>query len=224
MASRKLPFYPMNTNSFSEYILLTASALFISVNPIAVVPTFLSMTHNDSPELRSRIAAKASLAAGMVLAFFALAGTWVLKLFGLSLPAIQIAGSIVLLGISLDMMHARRSATHETKDETHAVAERESIALMPLAIPMLADPGAISTTFIMLNRASDIWQKFVFYVCLLAVILMTFVILRLSVHGARRLGPNAQKMMSRLMGLLLCAMAIQFTINALKQMGVPLTI
>ncbi len=214
----------MNPASLTEYILLTASALFISVNPLAVVPAFLSMTHDDSPELRSRIAAKASLAAGVVLLFFALAGTWVLKLFGLSLPAIQIAGSIVLLGISLDMMHGRRSATHETKEETLAAAEKESVALMPLAIPMLADPGAISTTLIMHNRAADLGQKAAFYLCLLAVMLITFVILRLSVHGARRLSPIAQKMMGRLMGLLLCAMAIQFTINALRQMGVPLTV
>lgn len=180
------------------------------------------MTHYDSPELRSRIAAKASLAAGMVLGFFALAGTWVLKLFGLSLPAIQIAGSIVLLGISLDMIQPRRSEARETKEETDGVDEKESIALIPLAIPMLADPGAISTTFIMLNRAADVWQKTAFYLCLLLVMLMSFVILRVSVHGARRLSPIAQKMMSRLMGLLLCAMAIQFSINALKQMGVPL--
>ena len=214
----------MNSASLIEYILLTASALFISVNPVAVVPAFLAMTQDDSPELRAKIAAKASLAAGLVLGFFALAGTWVLKLFGLSLPAIQIAGSIVLLGISVDMMHARLSATRETKAETHEAAEKESIALIPLAVPMLADPGAISTTFIMLNRASGLGQKMAFYLCLLAVMLMSFVVLKLSVHGARRLSPIVQKMMGRLMGLLLCAVAIQFIINALKQMGVPLTI
>jgi multiple antibiotic resistance protein len=214
----------MNPTSLTEYILLTASALFISVNPLAVVPAFLSMTHDDAAEVRARIAAKASLAAGLVLCLFALAGTRVLKLFGLSLPAIQIAGSIVLLGISLDMMHARRSATHETREETHAAAEKESIALMPLAVPMLADPGAISTTLIMLNRASSPGQKVTFYLCLLVVMLITFAILRLSVHGARRLSPIALKMMGRLMGLLLCAMAIQFAINALRQMGVPLTL
>ncbi len=214
----------MNPVSHTEYSLLTASALFISVNPLAVVPAFLSMTHDDAPELRSRIAAKASLAACLVLGLFALAGTWLLKLFGLSLPAIQIAGSLVLLGISLDMMHGRRSATHETKEETLAAAEKESVALMPLAIPMLADPGAISTTLIMHNRAADLGQKAACYLCLLAVMLITFAILRLSVHGARRLSPIAQKMMGRLMGLLLCAMAIQFTINALREMGVPLTL
>ncbi len=212
----------MTPASLQEYILLAASALFISVNPLAVVPAFLAMTHDDTPEVRSRIAATASLAAGLVLAFFALAGTWVLKLFGLSLPAIQIAGSIVLLAVSLDMLHARRSATHETREETQAAAEKESIALMPLAVPMLADPGAISTTLIMCNRADGFAHKVAFYVCLAVVILATFVILRLSMHGARRLSPIAQKMMGRLMGLLLCAMAVQFFINALTHMGVPL--
>lgn len=206
-----------------EYVLLTGSALFIAVNPLAVVPAFLSMTHNDSPEVRARIAARACIAAGTILALFALAGTWILRWFGLSLPAIEIAGSIVLMIVALDMIQARRTATQETREETLAGAEKESIALMPLAVPMLADPGAISTTLIMHNKATTLEQKFAFYICLAVVIVAGFVILRLSVHGARKLGPIGQKMMGRLLGLLLCAMSVQFGINALRQMGVPLT-
>ena len=207
-----------------EYILLTGSALFIAVNPLAVVPAFLAMTHNDSPEMRARIAMRACLAAGVVLCLFAVAGTWIPRWFGLSLPAIEIAGSIVLMIVALDMIQARTTATQETREETQAGAEKESIALMPLAVPMLADPGAISTTLIMLNKAATPEQKAAFYISLAAVIVAAFAILRLSVHGARRLSPLAQKMMGRLMGLLLCAMAVQFGINALKQMGVPLTL
>jgi len=207
-----------------KYILLTGSALFIAVNPVAVVPAFLAMTHNDSPEVRARIAMRACFAAGAVLALFALAGTWILRWFGLSLPAIEIAGSIVLMIVALDMIQARTTATQETQEETLAGAEKESIALMPLAVPMLADPGAISSTLIMLNRAATPEQKAAFYIALAAVIAAAFAILRLSAHGARRLSPIAQKMMGRLMGLLLCAMAVQFAINALKQMGVPLTL
>ncbi len=165
---------------------------------------------------------RACLAAGVVLALFALGGTWILRWFGLSLPAIEIAGSIVLMIVALDMIQARVTATQETREETLAGAEKESIALMPLAVPMLADPGAISTTLIMLNRADLPEQKTAFYLSLAAVLVAAFAILRLSVHGARRLSPIAQKMMGRLMGLLLCAMAVQFGINALRQMGVPL--
>lgn len=205
-----------------KYILLSGSALFIAVNPLAVVPAFLAMTHNDPPEVRARIAMRACLAAGVVLALFALGGTWILRWFGLSLPAIEIAGSIVLMIVALDMIQARVTATQETREETLAGAEKESIALMPLAVPMLADPGAISTTLIMLNRADLPEQKTAFYLSLAAVLVAAFAILRLSVHGARRLSPIAQKMMGRLMGLLLCAMAVQFGINALRQMGVPL--
>lgn len=120
------------------------------------------------------------------------------------------------------MIHGRRSTSHETREETKDASESESLALMPLAVPMLADPGAISTTFIMLNRATNFGEKLSFYFCLLTVILSTFVILRLSVHGSHWLGPLGQKMMARLMGLLLCAVSVQFTINALKQMVVQL--
>ena len=98
------------------------------------------------------------------------------------------------------------------------------VVIVALAVPMLADPGAISSTLIMLNRAATPEQKAAFYISLAAVVVAAFAILRLSVHGARRLSPLAQKMMGRLMGLLLCAMAVQFGINALKQMGVPLTL
>lgn len=160
----------MNT-SIIEFILMAASALFIAVNPLAVVPAFLSMTHNESAEVRARIAALACIAAGVVLALFALAGTWILRWFGLSLPAIEIAGSIVLMMVALDMIQARRTATQETREETLAGAEKESIALMPLAVPMLADPGAISTTLIMLNKAATPEQKVAFYFCLAVVIL-----------------------------------------------------
>jgi multiple antibiotic resistance protein len=210
--------------SLIEYFLLTSSALFIAVNPLAVVPAFLAMTHNDSAEVRARIAVRACFTAGAVLALFALGGTWILRCFGLSLPAIEIAGSIVLMIVALDMIQARITATQETREETLAGAEKESIALMPLAVPMLADPGAISTTLIMLNRAATREQKAAFYISLAAVIAAAFVILRLSVHGAHRLSPIAQKMMGRLLGLLLCAMSVQFGINALRQMGVPLTL
>ena len=92
--------------SLIEYLLLTSSALFIAVNPLAVVPAFLAMTHNDSAEVRARIAVRACLTAGAVLALFALAGTWILRCFGLSLPAIEIAGSIVLMIVALDMIQA----------------------------------------------------------------------------------------------------------------------
>ena len=209
--------------SLIEYFLLTGSALFIAVNPLAVVPAFLSMTHGDDPEVRTRFAALACGAAGVVLTVFALAGGWILRWFGLSLPAIEIAGSIVLMVVSLDMIQARRTATAETREETLAGAEKESIALMPLAVPMLADPGAISTTLIMLNRAVSPEKKAAFYLCLGLVTAASFLILRLSVHGARWLSPLAQKMMGRLMGLLLCAMSVQFAITALKQLGLPLT-
>ncbi len=214
----------MNSHPLIEYIVLTASALFIAVNPLAVVPAFLAMTCDESAASRTRIATAATVTAGAVLFFFATAGTWILRWFGLSMPAIQIAGSIVLMIVALDMMQARRTATHETREERAAGAELQNIAVIPLAVPMLADPGAISTTVIMLSKAEATAQKLAFYLCLAAVLVATFIIFRVSVHGARRLSPLVLKTTGRLMGLLLCAMSVQFTINALHQMGVPLNL
>ncbi len=127
---------------------------------------------------------RACLAAGVVLCLFAVAGTWILRSFGLLLPAIEIAGSIVLMIVALDMIQARTTATQETREATLAGAEKESIAVMPLAVPMLADPGAISTTLIMLNKAATPEQKAAFYISLAAVVVAAFATLQLSVHGA----------------------------------------
>lgn len=199
-----------------EYILLAASSLFVIVDPLAVVPAFLAMTPNDSAEQRIRTARLACCVAAGVMLAFSLAGQLVFKVMGITMPAFQIAASILLLIVALDMVRAQRSRVQETHEETMAGTEKTDIAVTPLAIPMLAGPGAISTTVLLQNEAKDIPQHLALYGCIVAVAFVSYLILRLSARSTRWLSPIVMNIAIRVMGLLLAAVAIQFMLNAIK--------
>src|SRR5208283_2496704 len=130
------------------------------------------MTPNDTPEQRIRMARLACCVTAGVLLAFSVAGQLIFKVLGITMPAFQIAASIVLLLISLDMLRAQRSRVQETHEETRAGTAKTDIAITPLAIPMLAGPGAISTTILLQNEAKDIPQHIALYGCIVAVSLM----------------------------------------------------
>jgi len=147
------------------------------------------------------------------LLVFAVAGKLIFKFLGITMPAFQIAASIVLLIVALDMLRAQRSRVIETSEETNAGAEKADIAITPLAVPMLAGPGAISTAIVMQSNATDLPQHVALYVCIIVVAFISYVVFRLSATGAKWLSPIAMKVTTRIMGLLLAAVAIQFMIN-----------
>ncbi len=199
-----------------EYILLAASSLFVIVDPLATVPAFLAMTPNDTTEQRTRMARLACCVAAGVLLLFSIAGTLVFKVMGITMPAFQIAASIVLLLVALDMLRAQRSRVQETHEETRAGAEKTDIAVTPLAIPMLSGPGAISTTIVLQNEAKNLAEHVALYGCIATVMLASYFILRVAARGAKWLNPIAMSIAIRIMGLLLAAVAIQFMLNAIK--------
>lgn len=200
----------------SEFILLAFSSLFVIVDPLAALAAFIAMTPNDPPAERLRMARLACWVAGSVLLAFALAGKLIFKLLGITMPAFQLAASIVLLLIAVDMLRARRSRVQETDEETAAGAEKTDIAITPLAIPMLAGPGAISTAILLDSRANGATQRIALCCCIAAVSFVTYLILRIGAHGARWLGPIAMNIAIRVMGLLLAAVAMQFAVEAIK--------
>jgi len=206
--------------SLPEYIFLAFSSLFIIVDPVAVIPAFIAMTPDDTPQERKRMAGLACVVVACVLFLFAIAGKWIFKFLSLTLPAFQIAASIVLLLVALDMLRAQRSRVQETSEETEAGAHKTDIAITPLAVPMLAGPGAISTAIVLQTQAGDIWQRAALYGCILAVSLVSYLILSLAARGARWLNPIALRIVTRIMGLLLAAVAIQFMLNALQTLGI----
>ncbi len=205
-----------------EFTLLAFSSLFIIVDPFASIPAFISMTPNDTPKDRSRMAGLACLVMAGVLVVFAAGGKLIFKYLSITMPAFQIAASIVLLLVALDMLRAQRSRVQETSEETEAGASKTDIAITPLAVPMLAGPGAISTVILLQTRAKDPWQIGSLYFCILAVSLASYVVLRIAARGAKWLSPIALRITTRIMGLLLAAVAVQFMLNALQDLGIVL--
>lgn len=199
-----------------EFALLTLTSLFAIVDPFASVPAFLAMTPNDTPQQRMKMAKSASLMAAATLLVFAFAGQWIFKLFGITMPAFQLAASVVLLLVALDMLRAQPSRMRETSEETSAGAEKNDIAITPLAIPMLAGPGAMTTVILFQGQAETVARNLILCGSILVVALSAYVVFRLSARGASWLSPIALRIVNRIMGLLLAAVAFQFGLNAIK--------
>lgn len=201
-----------------EFGILTVSSLFAIVDPIGCVPAFLAMTPNDTPEQRMRMAKSAALMAGATLVAFAFAGQSIFRLLGITMPAFQLAACVVLLLVALDMLRAQRSRVQETSEETCAGAGKTDIAIAPLAIPMLAGPGAITAVILFQSQAgSSVTRNLILCASIATVALASYVILRLSARGAQWLSPIALRIGNRVMGLLLAAIAFQFGLNAIKE-------
>jgi multiple antibiotic resistance protein len=201
-----------------EYSLFAFTSLLVIVEPLGTMPVFLAMTPNDTPAAQKRMALIACTVAGGVLALFALAGQWVFRVLGITLPAFQIAGSILLMRIALDMLYARRTRERQTEEEIAVGTASVDIAVTPLGVPLLAGPGSISTALILLNQAADVAQRIALFVCIAMVCVVTYFVFRLGITGMQRVNPLALTITTRLMGLLLGAIAVQFAINGVAQL------
>ncbi len=206
-------------STYVKFSLLALSSIFFLVDPFAAIPSFIAITAGVEPARRRRMAWKAALTCFIVLISFALAGQFIFSLFGIKLPAFEIAGGLILLLIGIDMMEARRSPTQESSDETQEAAAKEDAGIVPLGIPMLAGPGAISSVMVLVGQAPNHWQM----MAILVSIALTAVISYLVLSGADRirifLGETGIRILVRIMGLLLVALAMQFFVNGLTDLG-----
>jgi multiple antibiotic resistance protein len=190
--------------------LVSVSAVFFVVDPIGVVPIFIAMTQGDSPEKMRGTARRASLVAGGLLIFFALFGTFLFKVVGVSLSAFRVAGGIVLLITALDMLRARQSETRTSPEEAQEATGKEDVAIVPLAIPLLAGPGAIATVMVLMSRAAGpLWVAAVI-LSILVTMAASYFLLRGAALVQRFLGQSGVAIFQRVMGLLLAAIAVQF--------------
>jgi multiple antibiotic resistance protein len=206
-------------SSYVKFSLLALSSIFFLVDPFAAIPSFIAITADVDAPRRSRMARKAAITCFIVLISFALAGKYIFSLFGIKLPAFEIAGGLILLLIGIDMMEARRSPTQESQDETEEAAAKEDAGVVPLGIPMLAGPGAISSVMVLVGQAPDRWQM----LAILGSITITAFVSYLVLSGADRirrfLGATGIRILVRIMGLLLVALAMQLFVNGLTDLG-----
>jgi multiple antibiotic resistance protein len=198
-----------------ELLLIFTSILFI-VDPFAVIPTFLAMTVRDSPQQRRVLARRGAWTCAITLMAFALGGSIIFKIFGITIGAFKIAGGVLIGLNALDMVQARRSQQRETAVETAEGLEKDDIGIMPLGVPMLAGPGAISTVMVLALGAKSAAATAAVYVSIVLTALITFLVLSAATLVERRLGQTGMRILTRLMGLVLSAIAVQFIIDGIK--------
>lgn len=199
-----------------EYAFLTFGSLFAIVDPFAAIAPFLAMTSRDTPQQRRRTARTACVTAAGVMAAFALLGPSIFHMFGITLPAFQVAGGLVLLLSALDMLRAQKSPMKETPEELAEGMDKDDVAITPLAIPLLAGPGAITTSIVLSGRAASLPQKAIFFALIGLVAFVSYWTLVLASDSAKKLSPTLLNIVTRLMGLLLAAIGVQFILSALK--------
>jgi multiple antibiotic resistance protein len=201
-----------------ELLLVFTSVLFI-VDPFAAVPTFLAMTERDAPQQRRQLAKRGALTCAITLTAFALGGSAIFTIFGITIGAFKIAGGVLIGLNALDMVQARRSQQRETPVEKAEGIQKDDIGIIPLGVPMLAGPGAISTVMVLALGSKDLLTTAAVYVSILLTALISFYVLAAASLVERRLGQTGLRILTRLMGLVLSAIAVQFIIDGIKLSG-----
>jgi multiple antibiotic resistance protein len=205
-------------HTLQQLFLIFTSVLFI-VDPLTAVPTFLAMTQRDSPAVRRLMARRGAWTCAIVLTTFALGGGLIFKLFGITLGAFKIAGGVVIGLNALDMVRARRSEQKETPIETAEGIEKEDVGIMPLGIPMLAGPGAISTVMVLAGASKTAVGTLGLYGAIALTALLAYLTLAAATGVEKRLGQTGMRILTRLMGLVLGAIAVQFIVDGIKLTG-----
>lgn len=198
--------------SFFQFALVTFTSVLFIVDPIAIVPTYLVITQGQSTAERRHTAVRACIAAALMMVLFAAAGRAIFGLFGITMPAFRIAGGLILWVVAMDMLHGARTTQEGTAEIVEGQA-KEDVAITPLAMPMLAGPGAISTVMVLSSQAKTTAQSVAVYGSILLACAIAWATLRVAETLVLRMGATGIRVMTRIMGLLLAAIAVQFVIT-----------
>ena len=211
----------IRTAPLVRFSVLALSSIFFLVDPFAAIPSFLAITQSVDASAPEAHGAKAALTCFIVLTSFALAGQLIFRMFGITLPAFEIAGGLILLLIGLDMLEAKRSPTQEAHRRHGRGAAKEDAGIVPLGIPMLAGPGAISSVMVLVGQVPSLWHWEMG--AILGSIAVTALVSYWVLAGAGRvrkvMGETGIRILVRIMGLLLVALAMQFFVNGLTDLG-----
>ena len=212
--------HELRDTPYVRFSLLAVSSIFFLVDPFAAIPSFLAITNGANAARRKRMARKGALTCFCVLAIFAVAGRPIFRMFGITLPAFEVAGGLILLLIGLDMLEAKRSPTQEASGDTEEAASKEDAGIVPLGIPMLAGPGAISSVMVLVGQVTTVWQMAAIIGCIAFTALVSYWVLAGASRVKTFLGETGIRILVRIMGLLLVALAMQFFVNGLTDLGV----
>lgn len=199
-----------------ETALLAFTTFFATIGPPDVAAVFAALTADQSPARRRWLAMRATLIAGSILLVFALFGRAVLESFGISLPALRTAGGLLLFLIALDLVFARDSGgVATTPEEEHEARQRQDISVFPIATPLIAGPGTIGATIVLTADSANAGEAAVVVAMLMCVLALTWLLMLFAPTVQRVLGVTGLHVISRVMGLLLAALAVQFVFDGI---------
>jgi multiple antibiotic resistance protein len=198
------------------FAIVAIPSLLVIINPLMVTSVFITLTGSYPPEAKRRVARKTSIIAFVVLLAFAVGGSLIFKFFSITIGAFQIAGGIILFSVALGMLHAQAPRTTHTPEEIAEAMSRDDIAVVPLAIPMVSGPGAITTVIVLASEARTILRMVVVFVALVLVMATVWIMLRNAARIGRFLGPSGLNITTRLMGLILATVAVQFVVHGVE--------
>lgn len=200
-----------------DFFLQTFVLLLVVVDPFGLTPIFSALTSQDSPAGRRRIAIKSVLISAAVLAFFTFVGSMLLDYLGIGMPAFRMAGGILLFLVAIDMLFVRHSGlSSATEKERLEARERSDVSVFPLAIPLIAGPGALTTVMLLTSERGLMISIGVLAIVLL-VLAIAFAMFLLAGHIQRLLGETGINVFTRLLGILLVALAMQFFVDGLRE-------
>lgn len=200
---------------------LALATFFATIGPLDVAAVFAALTANQTPRQRRSLALRGSLISAAILVAFALVGEPILKTLGITLPALRTAGGILLLLMGIELVFARSSgANSTTAEEEREAAGKADIAVFPLATPLIAGPGAMGAAILLMaNQQGDFVGQAIVLASLLAILLLTFVSLLLAGRINALLGVTGMHVIMRVMGVILCALAVQFIFDGIRNSG-----
>jgi multiple antibiotic resistance protein len=200
-----------------EFLVSAFVTLLVVVDPIGLVPSFIAVTHGLPVRAQRKVALRASLIAAVILAGSALIGDWLLRTLSITLPAFRIAGGLLLFSIASEMVFGVRVARQSQQAE-EAIEERvRNVAAFPLAIPLMAGPGAITATLLLAGRGGGAPDRLVLLLGVIALVLaICFMVFTLAARIARLIGITGNVVLSRLLGVLLAALAVQYVIDGVR--------
>lgn len=204
-----------------ETATVALATFFATIGPLDVAAMFAVLTAGESAAYRRAMAVRGTLIAGVILTTFALIGDFLLTSLGISLAALRAAGGILLLLIGIELVFARTSGvTTTTDEEAKEAVEKDDISVFPLATPLIAGPGAMGAVILLMaNQEGDVVGQIIVIASLLVILLITFVALLLSGKLNQLLGVTGMHVVSRIMGVLLSALAVQFIFDGISQSG-----
>jgi len=204
-----------NMLNYAEYVKMFIGLLAI-INPFGVIPIFISMTTDQSSVQRSKTINMVAVGVIIILLVALFFGELVLDFFGITIASFRVGGGILILLMAIAMLHAKTSYIRQTEEEADESIEKESVAIVPLAMPLLAGPGAISTVILMAHKSSGVAHYMVIALGIILLGLVVWGVLRLSPWIATRIGATGINIFTRIMGLILAAIAVEFIANGIQ--------